>query len=412
MAGEVEFHPSCCQPLSLEQEWIQVSSELKFLWHRQPLERVDEQFSEPGTVRILVNGCFDLMHVGHFNVLRQAKHLFYQKGFKKVVLIAGMHCDESITNQKRPPLLSEQERFPVLQATKWVDEYITSLPYTRMTCALADVLRVHWICHGDDLPLIKDGSDMYSDPIAHGRFQILRRTEGISTTIILDRMLQVAEDFSVKDFEGSCSGTSFGSFLATSQRIAAFAAPANPGRSSRCLSDAKRVVYIPGVFDLVHAGHVELLQQAATFGDYVLVGLYADDTVRRIKGVAPTLTLMERSIAMLSLRFVDDVIFGAPWKVTADLLMSMSVAVVVIGWKGDQRKCLSDANVLGIEANDQLSLARERDMLREVPVRSSLSSESIRRRVLQRRCSIAERNSALLQKECAYSETRQHMREA
>ena len=36
--------------------------------------------------RIFLNGCFDLMHAGHFNALRQAKHLFYQRGFKKVVL--------------------------------------------------------------------------------------------------------------------------------------------------------------------------------------------------------------------------------------------------------------------------------------------------------------------------------------
>eukprot|EP00913_Durusdinium_trenchii_P032569 g30491.t1 len=122
----------------LETEWVQVDDQLQFRWHRPPLETVQRQAEDPATVRIFLNGCFDLMHVGHFNALRQAKRLFYQLGFQKVVMVAGIHSDAAICQQKGPPMMSDEERIAVLAATKWVDELVTQLPYTKMSVKMAD----------------------------------------------------------------------------------------------------------------------------------------------------------------------------------------------------------------------------------------------------------------------------------
>ncbi|CAE8597189.1 unnamed protein product, partial [Polarella glacialis] len=100
-----------------------------FFWHRRPLEEVEAEQRDPGTVRIFLNGCFDLMHAGHFNALRQAKSLFYQQGYAKVVLVAGIHSDEAIAGQKGSPMMDDAERRALLTATKWVDELVTGLPY-------------------------------------------------------------------------------------------------------------------------------------------------------------------------------------------------------------------------------------------------------------------------------------------
>ena len=44
------------------------------------------------------------------------------------------------------------------------------------------------------------------------------------------------------------------------------------------------VVFTNGCFDLLHPGHIRLLRQAAALGDYLIVGLNSDDSVRRLKG--------------------------------------------------------------------------------------------------------------------------------
>ena len=46
----------------------------------------------------------------------------------------------------------------------------------------------------------------------------------------------------------------------------------------------KKVVFTNGVFDLIHAGHVDYLTKAKALGDVLIVGMNTDDSVRRIKG--------------------------------------------------------------------------------------------------------------------------------
>jgi glycerol-3-phosphate cytidylyltransferase len=48
--------------------------------------------------------------------------------------------------------------------------------------------------------------------------------------------------------------------------------------------DGRRIVFANGCFDVLHAGHVALLQAARAFGDVLVVGLNTDESVRRLKG--------------------------------------------------------------------------------------------------------------------------------
>ncbi len=48
--------------------------------------------------------------------------------------------------------------------------------------------------------------------------------------------------------------------------------------------ESRRVVFTNGVFDVLHAGHIRLLQRAAKFGDVLVVGINSDASVRRLKG--------------------------------------------------------------------------------------------------------------------------------
>ena len=70
----------------------------------------------------------------------------------------------------------------------------------------------------------------------------------------------------------------------------------------------KRVVFTNGCYDLLHRGHIRLLEQARSMGDVLVLGLNTDASVRRMKG--PTRPLMpeqDRATAAAGLAAVDAV---------------------------------------------------------------------------------------------------------
>jgi rfaE bifunctional protein nucleotidyltransferase chain/domain len=72
---------------------------------------------------------------------------------------------------------------------------------------------------------------------------------------------------------------------------------------------AEKVVFTNGVFDLLHPGHVQLLQFARDQGDLLVVGINDDGSVRRLKGEKrPIFPLAERMEVLAALACVDYVI--------------------------------------------------------------------------------------------------------
>ena len=73
-------------------------------------------------------------------------------------------------------------------------------------------------------------------------------------------------------------------------------------------AEGRRIVFTNGCFDLLHVGHVRLLRQAAALGDYLVVGLNSDASVRRLKGDArPILPAEARAELLAALECVDAV---------------------------------------------------------------------------------------------------------
>ena len=70
----------------------------------------------------------------------------------------------------------------------------------------------------------------------------------------------------------------------------------------------KRVVLANGCFDLVHVGHVRYLEDARSRGDFLVVALNTDESVRELKGSdRPLMSLAERAEIVAALRCVDAV---------------------------------------------------------------------------------------------------------
>lgn len=72
------------------------------------------------------------------------------------------------------------------------------------------------------------------------------------------------------------------------------------------------VVFTNGVFDILHVGHVDILQKSKSFGDVLVVGLNSDASVRRLKGTSrPINKQKDRAAILLALKSVDCVsVFG------------------------------------------------------------------------------------------------------
>lgn len=62
----------------------------------------------------------------------------------------------------------------------------------------------------------------------------------------------------------------------------------------------KRIVFTNGCFDILHAGHVTYLQQAKQLGDYLIVAINDDDSVKRLKGPSRPINSKEQRMAVLS----------------------------------------------------------------------------------------------------------------
>jgi D-beta-D-heptose 7-phosphate kinase / D-beta-D-heptose 1-phosphate adenosyltransferase len=99
-----------------------------------------------------------------------------------------------------------------------------------------------------------------------------------------------------------------------------------------------RVVFSNGCFDLLHAGHVDLLEKARRLGDVLIVGLNSDASVRRLKGEGrPIYSLATRARILASLAAVDAVVpFDEP--TPAELIRQLAPELLVKGGDYDVEK--------------------------------------------------------------------------
>jgi len=96
-------------------------------------------------------------------------------------------------------------------------------------------------------------------------------------------------------------------------------------------------VFVNGTFDILHSGHVRLLNTARSMGDYLIVAIDSDERVAELKGpTRPIIPAGERRAMLSNLKAVDEVqIFNSDEEL-AMLVKQFRPAVMVVGsdWKG------------------------------------------------------------------------------
>lgn len=84
-------------------------------------------------------------------------------------------------------------------------------------------------------------------------------------------------------------------------------------------------------FDLFHAGHVKMLEEAKRQCDYLIVGLQTDPTLDRPEKNHPTQTVVERYIQLKACKHVDEIVPYATEQDLEDILRSFKIDVRIIG---------------------------------------------------------------------------------
>ncbi|CCD23948.1 choline-phosphate cytidylyltransferase NDAI_0C02880 [Naumovozyma dairenensis CBS 421] len=145
-------------------------------------------------IRIYADGVFDLFHLGHMKQLEQCK-----KALPNVTLICGIPSDEVTHKLKGLTVLTDKQRCETLKHCRWVDEVIEDAPW----CVTPEFLEKHnidYVAH-DDIPYASAGSDDVYKPIKQaGKFLVTQRTNGISTSDIITKIIRDYDKYLMRNF--------------------------------------------------------------------------------------------------------------------------------------------------------------------------------------------------------------------
>ena len=251
-----------------------------------------------------------------------------------------------------------------------------------------------------------------------GRCKIFKRTEGISTTQIVGKLLlmtkdewhNVASPMSTNEIiEQEVIKTTSGrkkNLLTTSRRISEFSNKRDPKPDDV-------IVYIDGTFDLFHIGHVETIRRAKEMGDYLIVGIHDDQIVNYHKGSNfPIMGLHDRVMCVLSTKWVDEVIIGAPWNVTKELITGFNIKLVVQGTvhKGDPEAKRWRKGSIDVDENPY-AIPIELGIYREIESVNKLDTQDIISRIVENRINYFSKFQTYSQREIKYDDTKQFIPE-
>lgn len=96
-----------------------------------------------------------------------------------------------------------------------------------------------------------------------------------------------------------------------------------------------KVGFTASAFDLLHAGHVQMLREAKSVCDYLICGLQVDPTIDRPQKNKPVQTVVERHAQLAAVKYVDEII---PYCTEADLLDIINMYPINIRILGDEYK--------------------------------------------------------------------------
>jgi len=168
---------------------------VRFEPHPSPDPVKSEWTEKP--VRVYADGIYDLFHFGHAGSLEQAKKLF-----PNTFLLVGCCNDEVTRRYKGKTVMTEAERYESLRHCRWVDEVIPDAPWV-INREFIDKHQIDYVAH-DALPYADTsgaGKDVYQFVKSVGKFKETRRTNGISTSDVIMRILKGYNEYVMRNLD-------------------------------------------------------------------------------------------------------------------------------------------------------------------------------------------------------------------
>ncbi|KAG6557337.1 hypothetical protein Mapa_001265 [Marchantia paleacea] len=163
--------------------------------HPIPVTFADNSIPKDRPVRVYADGIYDLFHFGHARSLEQAKKLF-----PNTYLLVGC-CSDALTHKyKGKTVMPEAERYESLRHCKWVDEVVEDAPWV-ITQEFLDKHNIDFVAH-DALPYADTsgaGKDVYDFVKKAGRFRETKRTDGVSTSDIIMRIVKDYNEYVMRN---------------------------------------------------------------------------------------------------------------------------------------------------------------------------------------------------------------------
>ena len=150
-------------------------------------------------IRIYCDGIYDLFHFGHARAMEQAK-----KAFPSVYLIIGVCSDKDTHERKGLTVMSGKERAESVKHCKWVDQVIEDAPWV-ITEEFLNTHQIDYVAH-DDIPYAsQDDTDVYAPVKKLGKFLPTQRTQGISTSDLITRIVKDYDRYLRRNLERGVS---------------------------------------------------------------------------------------------------------------------------------------------------------------------------------------------------------------
>ena len=166
----------------------------KAIWENMP-----DGEDPKNPVRIYTDGVFDCFHFAHAKALEQCK-----KMFKHVYLLVGVCSDADTFKEKGKTIMTEEERSESVRHCKWADEVVFPGPWIP-NIKFLNVIGAHYIAHDAEPYPVGDIKDVYAEFKDSGRFLATKRTEGISTTDIIVRIIKDYDLYLERNIKKGCT---------------------------------------------------------------------------------------------------------------------------------------------------------------------------------------------------------------